>query len=386
MFVTDSRSEEVDRRRMALTDEVKSLVKSAVRAAAKQTMHLAPVPLWRRLFPKTEFGVCYHVVSDAPVPHVKHYHVLNTAEFEADLNYLRRNFDFISYEQLAQRRNSANTVRDNSMVLTFDDGFAECASVVAPLLLRHGLSCIFFVITDLIDNKALFRESEAALCIDKILQMPIEQVEAIVDELDLGARIKPAPAGAVLDPTQLPLDVADLGRAPDVRLRPLLYWLLNRATAEMDVLGRLHARLGVEPESYLRKVEPYLTTEQIRQLQSDGFTIGAHSCSHRRLQELSRADAEREIVESCRVISDITGQGSVPFAFPYFGGDLDREWLGALREQHDVIGLFFDTDGVREDESFVVQRVFGERFGADRTMDAILRRAWARRPAWGKRG
>jgi peptidoglycan/xylan/chitin deacetylase (PgdA/CDA1 family) len=370
---------------MALTDEVKSLVKSAVRAAANQTMHLAPVPLWRRLFPKTELGVCYHVVSDAPVPHVKHYHVLNTAEFEADLNYLQRNFDFISYEQLAQRRSSANTVRDNSMVLTFDDGFAECASVVAPLLLRHGLSCIFFVITDLIDNNALFRESEAALCIDRILQMPIEQVEAIVDELDLGARIRPPPAGAVLDPTQLPLDVADLGRAPDDRLRPLLYWLLNRATAEMDVLGRLHARLGVEPAGYLRKVQPYLTTEQIRQLQSDGFTIGAHSCSHRRLQELSRADAEREIVESCRVIRDITGQSSVPFAFPYFGGDLDRDWLGALREQHDVIGLFFDTDGMREDEPFVVQRVFGERFGADHTMDAILRRAWARRPAWGKR-
>jgi peptidoglycan/xylan/chitin deacetylase (PgdA/CDA1 family) len=386
MFVTDSRYEEVDRRRMALTDEVKLLVKSAVRKAANQTMHLAPVPLWRRLFPKTELGVCYHVVSDAPVPHVKHYHALNTAEFEADLSYLQRNFEFISYEQLVQRRSSANSVRDNSMVLTFDDGFAECASVVAPLLLRHGVSCIFFVITDLIDNNALFRESEAALCIHKILQLPFEQVETIIDELDLGPRISPPPAGALLDPTQLPLEVANLGLAPDARLRPLLYWLLNRATAEMDVLGRLQARLGVEPASYLRDVQPYLTTQQIRQLRSDGFTIGAHSCSHRRLQELSRADAEREIVESCRVIRDITGQSSVPFAFPYFGGDLDRDWLGALREQNDVIGLYFDTDGVREDEPFVVQRVFGERFGADRTMDAILRRAWARRPAWGRRG
>jgi hypothetical protein len=237
-----------------------------------------------------------------------------------------------------------------------------------------------------IDNKVLFGESQAALCIDRILQLPIEEVEAIVDELGLGARIRPPSAAALLDPTRLPLDIADLGGAPDARLQPLLYWLLNGAKAEMEALGRLQARLGVEPEHYLRTVEPYLTTQQIRQLQSDGFTIGAHSCSHRRLQDLTRADAEREIVESCRLVRDITGQRSVPFAFPYFGGDLDRTWLAGLRAKHDFIGLFFDTDGLREDEPFVVQRVFGERFSPDRTLDAILRRAWARRPAWGKRG
>ena len=61
---------------------------------------------------------------------------------------------------------------------------------------------------------------------------------------------------------------------------------------------------------------------------------------------------------------------------------MDRAWLAQLRRQHDFIGLFFDTDGLREDEPFVVQRVFGERFGHDRTMDGILRRAWGRRPAW----
>jgi peptidoglycan/xylan/chitin deacetylase (PgdA/CDA1 family) len=340
------------------------------------------MPLWRRLFPKTELGVCYHIVSDVAAPHVRHYQVLNTAQFEADLSYLQRNFEFISYEQLVQRRNAGNTVRDNSVILTFDDGFAECASVVAPLLLRRGVSCVFFVITDLVDNTELFRESTASLCITEILRLPIEQVETIVDELGLGDRLR---SQAPFDQTIVLPEAANLGLQPDPRLRPLLHWLLNLPPAEVGLLDGLQARLGVEPESYLERVQPYLTTQQIGQLQSDGFTIGAHSRSHRRLQSLPQAEAEREIVESCRVIRDITGQRSVPFAFPYFGGDLDRAWLGRLREQHDFIGLFFDTDGLREDEPFVVQRVFGERFGPDRTMDAILRRAWARRPAWRKR-
>ncbi|HUI59318.1 MAG TPA: hypothetical protein VLX90_03810, partial [Steroidobacteraceae bacterium] len=84
----------------------------------------------------------------------------------------------------------------------------------------------------------------------------------------------------------------------------------------------------------------------------------------------------------CRIVREITGQSSVPFAFPYSGGGLDRAWLAGLRARHDFVGLLFDTGGVREDAPFVVQRVFGERFSRDRTLDAILRRAWADPAAW----
>jgi len=163
--------------------------------------------------------------------------------------------------------------------------------------------------------------------------------------------------------------------------------LLELPASEESLVRGLLARLGIDSRSYLQRAQPYLTTDQIRQLHADGFAIGAHGCSHRRLQDLSRADAEHEIVESCRIVRDITGQLTVPFAFPYFGGGLDRAWLAGLRAQHPSIGLFFDTDGVREDELFVVQRVFGERFSRDRSLDAILRRAWARaRPAaWRRR-
>ncbi len=340
----------------------------------------APVTLWRKLVPKTELGFCYHMVADYPLPHIKHYRGLDTATFESDLDYLRGRFEFITYEQLIQRRASRTRTRDNSVILTFDDGFAECASVVAPLLRRHGMSCVFFVITDLIDNRVIFRESAAALCIEALLQIPFEQVEAITAELALGARLRPTPGGA--SPTTLPLEVADLGPDVDPRLLPLLRWLLQLSASEERLVGGLLARLGVDSQSYLRNTQPYLTTQQIRQLHADGFVIGAHSCSHRRLQDLPRAEAEHEIVESCRIVRDITGQAAVPFAFPYFGGGLDRSWLARLRKQHEFIGLFFDTDGLREDEPFVVHRVFGERFSRERTLDAILRRAWARPSAW----
>ena len=363
-------------------DETGRSAGSLIRAGIASALRQAPLSLWRRRFPKSAVRVCYHVVSDAPLAHLKHYRRLTVAEFEADLDYLQRTFRFIGYDELERRRSKQEPVRDNSVILTFDDGFAQCADVVAPLLLKRGLSCVFFVITDLIDNVCAFRESAASLCIDAILKRPVEQVDEIVRELGGDARLSPPPRGAPAGATRPPLDMADLGVRADPRLWPLLHWLLTLDPADTDLLTPLSARLGVDAAAYLRNVRPYLSASQIRKLRRDGFVIGAHSCNHRLLQRLSRDEAEREIVESCRIVRDLTGQRTAPFAFPYSGAGLDRTWLAELRRRNDFIGLVFDTDGLREDESFVVQRVFGERIGYDRSLDAILRRAWAKRNAW----
>jgi peptidoglycan/xylan/chitin deacetylase (PgdA/CDA1 family) len=357
-----------------------------MRKAASQILHAAPLALWRKLLPKPDLGVCYHMVSNGPVRHLKHYRFLDTDTFEADLDYLEDRFELVAYEELARRRSSMTVERRNSLILTFDDGFAECATVVAPLLRRRGLRCIFFVITDLIDNQVLFRESAASLCIEEILRMPFDQVESIMAELGLGTLLRPSLRDSLSEPTTtLPFGLSDLDPNLDRRLLPVLRWLLQLPASEEPRVLRLLTRLGIDSRGYLQEARPYLTTEQLRRLHADGFTIGAHSCSHRRLQGLSRVEAEHEIVQSCRIVRDITGERQVPFAFPYFGGGLDRAWLAGLRAQHDFIGLFFDTDGVRDDEPFVVQRVFGERFSRDRSLDAILRRAWANPAAWRRR-
>ncbi|MBS0581005.1 MAG: polysaccharide deacetylase family protein [Proteobacteria bacterium] len=362
------------------------LVRGARRAAARllqaAPLHVAPLALWRRLAPKADLGICYHLVSDAPVRHVKHYRYLDTDAFRADLDFLAQRFEFISYPELARRRREGPPGR-NGLILTFDDGFAECATVVAPLLRQRGLSCVFFVVTDLIDNRVLFRESAASLCIEAILRTPVAQVEAAVAESGLGALLTRAAAVPLSAPTAtLPAGLTGLSPAPDPRLSSLLRGLLQLGAGDEPRLQELMGRLGVDAGDYLRRSQPYLTGEQLRRLHAEGFTIGAHSVSHRRLQELPREEAEREILASCRIVREITGQDSVPFAFPYYGAGLDRAWLAGLRRQHEFVGLFFDTGGVRTDEPFVVQRVFGERFSRDRSLDAVLRRAWADPGAW----
>jgi peptidoglycan/xylan/chitin deacetylase (PgdA/CDA1 family) len=301
---------------------------------------------------------------------------LTVAEFEQDLNFLESRFGYLSYEQIVERRSREEQNSNTSVCLTFDDGFAECISVVRPILLRHDATCIFFIVTDLIDNHGVFFETRASLCVDALMQRPIDEVEGIFQDVGLSAKLQ------IAEDTYenaVPAQMAQHWKQFEARVRPMLVWLLMTTPEDAELLDQLCRRLDVDVDGYVERRRPYLSKEQILQLRSDGFTIGAHSCSHRRLQNLTLEQAEHEIVESCRIIRDLTGQASVPFAFPYFGGGLDRLWLARLRERYPFVGLFFDTQGQRPDVPFVVQRIFGERIYETGSLDRLLRRAWLKR-------
>src|SRR5215475_1066068 len=110
-----------------LNSELKAFAYRTIRAPDRRARQYAgqcvPVVIWRRVFPKSTLCFLYHMVSDSPVPHLKHYFYLDTTEFEADVSYLKEQFGFVTYEEMLQRRLLGNPIRDNAAILTFDDGF-----------------------------------------------------------------------------------------------------------------------------------------------------------------------------------------------------------------------------------------------------------------------
>jgi peptidoglycan/xylan/chitin deacetylase (PgdA/CDA1 family) len=97
-------------------------------------------------------------------------------------------------------------------------------------------------------------------------------------------------------------------------------------------LADLLARYGVPGTFYVpRRCEgrPVLRGDEVRRL-AQGFEIGAHTLSHRRLPGLSATIAASEIADSRRYVEDLTGRPCAVFAPP--GGSFRREHLAmALR-------------------------------------------------------
>jgi peptidoglycan/xylan/chitin deacetylase (PgdA/CDA1 family) len=94
--------------------------------------------------------LCYHSVIDNEHrihsdPHKQH---IPLPLFLQHLDYLQKYFRVVSLTEFQRARRENRALPDNAVVLTFDDGFQDFATVVAPHLLSRNLPATVFVITD----------------------------------------------------------------------------------------------------------------------------------------------------------------------------------------------------------------------------------------------
>lgn len=328
-------------------------------AVRRKALDRVPVPLWRRLVRRDVISLYYHMISDRELPHVLSIgSYKDEVQFEADLAYLSENGHLLSYDELRRHRLHGRGVPGGAFHITFDDGFRECCENACPALRRKAASATFFIPTDFIDNRDLIWVHKIAVCVDRVRRTAPETIASVIETIN-------GRFGAGLD-----------------RRAALVAWLNGLRQSQGSAIQCACEALGVDPADYLRTYRPYLTQCQIERMAADGFTIGAHTTSHCLLEELSHPeDIEREIVESCRIIADITGRKQVPFAFPFHGFGVDRALLADIRRRHDVIGLIFDTGQLRRDREFVVHRVPADRTRhcrpGESNMPFLLRRAYA---------
>lgn len=313
-------------------------MKRQINAAIDHIATRVPLRASQRALSRDVVGLNYHVVSDEPLPHIQHIlQYKSRSLFASDLDYLAHGHELVSYRELAA--GPGDSKRREAFILTFDDGYRECYTIAAPALRRVGVPCTFFVITSAVDNRELPYPNKTSLCIDAVLGMDADT-----------ARNRSVAIGQ-----QIGIPFATSDELVRWVRDELVRWLLGVANA--GVIDRVGTALGLDWAEYLAREQPFMTSAQIRGLVDQGFTVGAHSVSHAQLSTLSESDVEREIVESCRFVQDLTGQSPVPFAFPFSGDGVERSLLAAIRRRYDVVGLLFDTRGLDHDEAFIVNRI-----------------------------
>jgi len=321
-------------------------------------LQAVPLELLRALSDRSPVAPFYHLVSDEPVPYVRHLYSFKTpAVFEQDLVYLKRHYRLVTHEAVSAQRERGAALPPRSAMVSFDDGMRECFTVVRPLLLKHAIPCTFFLAPAFIGNSCLMHVHKKGLCIDRMKGMPHGE---------------PASKLAPLAPrTATSQELED--------------WIRTRSYQNRDVIDRCCDILGVDSNSALERYQPYMTADEVRQLVDDGFTIGGHTMNHPELWLMHDwAEAEREIIASCRWVQEATGQPRVPFAIPFNGKGLSRTKLADIRRKCDAIDLIYDTNNLARDASFIVNRIHCDTaegvYQEGTNLDHLIRRAHALEP------
>ena len=302
-------------------------------------------PLLQR-FAKKLFLPYYHVVSDERLAHIANlYAYKSISSFTKDVDWLCRNFSPISLQDVLDAVRNDSPLPRNPLHLSFDDGFSEIHSVVAPILKAKGVPATFFLVTDWIDNRTLFYRHLASILVE-LIDTKQSVMKKIADELQL----------------------------PDISRENVAKALLRVSYEHREKIFSLARECEIDVGEYLKTKQPYLNTTQVQALMNDGFTIGSHSLDHPDFTSLTMNEQRRQILES---IDTLRGKFSLSiraFSFPFGDMGIGKSLLESLSEKVDL--LFGSANMKRDAVPFLLHRSNIE--SASQTASALVSMQYAR--------
>lgn len=238
----------------------------------------------------------YHIVAEKQPDYINSYVVRTKAEFLKEIDFLLKYYKPVSLREIIESPAS------NKMHLTFDDGLVECATVIAPILKEKGIPATFFVSPEFVDNSSLFHRFK----------------RSILQENGL---------------------LAKDGKK---------YFL-----HETELLETIENESFVSFSDY----RPYMSLDQIKDLQNHGFTIGAHSMNHPEMDLLSEEQQYVQIEESMQWIVDHFNPEIKAFSFPFTDNGVRQSLFNRLKE-NGIVDVSFGTAGLKYDSAqYHYQRV-----------------------------
>ena len=263
--------------------------------------------------------VVFHRVLATDDERWQHAHpewTVSDAVFDQCLQFFRRNYHIISLEELLSSAEQGKKLPQRSLLITFDDGYADNEEYALPLLERNRVPAALFLTSDFVNRKC----------------------RPWIEDLAAAFRAGVISAQAVADIYRALFKTDPVSPDPLKQLNEIAARWTDLSDDEMDQLCRTH--LG-QPLQRLSTPAQMLSTEQLRHLHRAGVAIGAHGKTHTSLPLSTNLKAE--LAEPRRVLAAMLNLQSVDkisaLAFP-FGDHSEGVVQDALAEGYKLLFTF----------------------------------------------
>ncbi|WP_126653819.1 polysaccharide deacetylase family protein [Chryseobacterium aureum] len=254
----------------------------------------------------------YHSVSNKELSHIKHVICYKTTQqFEDDLDHLSKNFQFVDWQEFKEFIAGNFKPQKKIALLTFDDGFREFYDIAAPILERKGIYACNFVNPAFIDNRDMMFRCKASLLADAVEK------------------------NKTIDPQVYHMFALD----HHAEKKKLQKKILSVSYQGKDILDQLAEKLEVDLKGYSKEFEPYLTTDELKELTGKGFGISSHSWDHPRYGELSLKE-QMETTDKTFAYLKENGFLYESFAFPFTDFKVKKDFFEELFKNEEIFCSF----------------------------------------------
>ena len=262
----------------------------------------------------------YHTVSDEELPHVKHcIQYKNIRTFTEDLEFLLKQFHFVSWDEFKKHQIEKTNTTKKIALLTFDDGLSQFKDIILPILEQKGVFAINFINPAFIDNKDLSYRAKASL---------------LVDFLEKQKKIAP--------------EITTLLNVKSNDIKNIQQKILGISYAQQSILDRLAQEMDFSFSKFLDQQKPYLSLDDLKDLEKKGFGIGAHSWDHPLYSELSLNAQLEQSFKSLQYLRQHKLHAE-SFAFPFTDFGVENEFFEQIFQQEKQLQYTFGCAGIKRD-------------------------------------
>ncbi len=254
-------------------------------------------------------SVMYHYVHDAAPNGCGDVRGLSIAGFQRQLDQLCKSADPVDWPTVYAWRQGRGSIPDRSFLLTFDDGLADHAHVVGPILKKRGIKGVFFVPGDVLVLQRLLPAHAIHLLLASLGE---ERFEGLLTDW-----LTEHNHG---DQWLTSCDTAAAARMYhyETPARAKLKFLLT-ATLPIELRNSALEALFVEhvgsPTRWSRHW--YLTWDDLVALEAQGHTIGGHGQCHEPYARLTDAQVRQDVRSIAAVLAGGLGPDLRPYSYPY---------------------------------------------------------------------
>lgn len=247
---------------------------------------------------------------------------LTSREFETQIDTLSRTMEPIDWPTLYGWTQGRKSIPRRCFLLTFDDGLADHANVVAPILKRRGLRGVFFVPGVVVTSRRLLSGHAIHVLLSRLGDEGLQR--------ELTAYLSDH-APSAYDESQIDWRAAESMYHYEPPVRARLKYLLTVVlpievrNAAVDALFERHVGSAARWSKRW-----YLGWDDLVAMQASGHTLGVHGFSHEPLTRLTPAQCRDDIARAAGVLRSGLGPDIRPFSYPY--GRFDDATVAACRE------------------------------------------------------
>ncbi len=275
--------------------------------------------------------VMYHYTRDLAHSRYPQIKGLDINLFRQQIEFLKSHFSVITMEE-AIFAGGGHKIPDNSVLLTFDDGYIDNYTFAFPVLEEAGVQGSFFIPGKTFATHQLLDVNKihyilASADIWKLLSDVFERMDFY-----RGTEF------CYPKNDELFVEYAKKSRfdtKETIFIKRMLQTVLPETVRNYIASDLFERYVGVSEEKMA--YELYMTQDQIRTLKRHGMFIGVHGYDHYWLGNLSRMQMEKDIDKALDVMDEFIDRKQWVMNYPY--GSYNADVLDYIKERGACLGL-----------------------------------------------